>query len=171
MGQHPPTSPYERTTQNGPARDQGNPLPVGDTVAERHATRPRLYSAQTRTLVSTFVAAFNRGDQRAINNLWASKVSFKWYSVTTEPGARTPQDSMRRDKLLPYLATRHSANEQLSITNLKINGVSGGGYQNFEFRLMRSADDLPTAWSPTSARRSINAFHRTTHRLGDEAAQ
>ena len=89
-----------------------------------------------------FVAAFNRGDQRAIDATWASKVWFKWYSVTTAPGARTPQDSARRDKLLPYLADRHAANERLRITRLRINGVSGGGYRNFEFELMRSADDL-----------------------------
>ena len=26
---------------------------------------------------------------------------------------------------------------------MRINGVSGGGYRNFEFKLMRMADDLP----------------------------
>jgi hypothetical protein len=101
-------------------------------------------SAQTRALVTRFVAEFNLGDQRAINATWASKGWFKWYSVTTAPGARTPQDSARRDKLLPYFAERHAASERLRITRLKINGVSGGGggYRNFEFQLMRSADDL-----------------------------
>ena len=99
--------------------------------------------AQTRTLVGTFVAAFNRGDRRALDATWASKAWFKWYSVTTEPGARTPQDSARRDRLLPYFADRHAARERLSVTRLKINGVSGGGYRNFEFSLMRSADDIP----------------------------
>jgi hypothetical protein len=99
--------------------------------------------AQTRHLVSRFVAAFNLGDQRAINATWASKAWFKWYSVTSDPGARTPQDSARRDRLLPYFANRHAAHERLIVTDLKINGVSGGGYRNFEFRLMRSADDLP----------------------------
>ena len=137
--------PHPTNTQLRTAQRVIDGIRFVSTTPSQSATPPAAgcTKARTRTLVNRFVAAFNRGDQRTINNLWASKVWFKWYSVTTEPGARTPQDSVRRDKLLPYLATRHSANEQLSITTLKINGVSGGGYQNFEFRLMRSADDLP----------------------------
>jgi hypothetical protein len=99
--------------------------------------------AQTRTLINRFVTAFNLGDRRAINGAWASKVWFKWYSVTTDPGARTPEAAARRDTLLSYFADRHAAHERLTLTNLKLNGVTGGGYRNFEFQLMRSADDLP----------------------------
>ena len=44
---------------------------------------------------------------------------------------------------MPCFAERHRAHERLSVTSLKINGVSGGGYRNPEFMLMRSADDLP----------------------------
>jgi hypothetical protein len=98
---------------------------------------------QTRALVDRFIAAFNAGDQPGINATWASKAWFRWYSVTTEPGARTPQESARRDRLLPYFASRHAAHERLAVTTLKINGISGGGYRNFEFKLMRSANDLP----------------------------
>jgi hypothetical protein len=75
--------------------------------------------------------------------MWAAKDLFVWFSVTTAPGARTAQDSARRDTLLPYFATRHAANERLTMTSVKINGVSAGGYQNFEFKLTRAADDLP----------------------------
>jgi len=99
--------------------------------------------AQTRTLIGRFVTAFNAGDRRAINDVWASKLWFKWYSVTTDPGARTPEAAARRDTLLPYFAARHAAHERLTLTNVKINGVSVGGYRNFEFRLTRNADDLP----------------------------
>jgi hypothetical protein len=42
-----------------------------------------------------------------------------------------------------YFADRHAAHERLRLTNLKINGISGGGYRNFEFTLVRSGDDLP----------------------------
>jgi hypothetical protein len=115
------------------------------SVAPSESATPRVgcSPAQTRALVGAFVNAFNRGDQRAINATWASKLWFKWYSVTTEPGARTPDESARRDTLLPYLARRHAAHEVLSLTSVRINGVSGGGYRNFEFKLMRIADDLP----------------------------
>src|SRR5713101_4355684 len=99
--------------------------------------------ARTRSLINQFVRAFNIGDRPAINGTWASKVWFKWYSVTTDPGARTPEEAARRDTLLPYFAQRHAAHERLTLTALKLNGVSGGGYRNFEFHLMRSADDLP----------------------------
>jgi hypothetical protein len=99
--------------------------------------------AQTRALINRFVTAFNLGDRRALNGTWASKIWFKWYSVTTDPGARTPEAAARRDTLLSYFAVRHAAHERLTLTDVKINGVSGGGYRNFEFHLMRSADDLP----------------------------
>jgi hypothetical protein len=98
---------------------------------------------RTRSLISQFVRAFNTGDRRAINGTWASRVWFRWYSVTTDPGARTPEEAAQRDTLLPYFAQRHAANERLTLTELKLNGVSGGGYRNFEFHLTRSADDLP----------------------------
>jgi hypothetical protein len=58
-------------------------------------------------------------------------------------GARTPEEAAQRKTLLPYFALRHAAHERLTLTALKLNGVSGGGYRNFEFHLMRSADDLP----------------------------
>jgi len=111
--------------------------------------RPGCSPVQTRALISHFVAAFNTGNRRAINDTWASKLWFKWYSVTTDPGARTPEAAARRDTLLSYLADRHAANERLTLTNVKISGVSSGGYRNFEFHLMRSAADLvggPTAY-------------------------
>jgi hypothetical protein len=98
--------------------------------------------ARTRSLVDQFVRAFNTGDASAINDTWASKVWFRWYSVTTDPGARTAEEAARRDTLLPYFAQRHAAHERLTLTTLKLNGVSGGGYRNFEFQLLRNADDL-----------------------------
>lgn len=104
--------------------------------------------AQTRTLVKTFIAAFNRGDQTALNQTWASKVWFQWYSVSAGPAARTSQDAARRERLLPYFAARHSVNERLTLTALKMNGLSAGAYRNFEFTLLRSADDLPSSPRP-----------------------
>ncbi len=99
--------------------------------------------ARTRALISRFVNAFNVGDRRALNDAWASKIWFKWFSVTTDPGARTPEDAARRDTLLPYFAARHAAHERLTLTAVKLNGVTAHGYGNFEFHLLRSADDLP----------------------------
>jgi hypothetical protein len=115
------------------------------TAPSQPATPPPVGCTPTRTrsLIARFVTAFNRGDQPTLVVTWAAEDEFVWYSVTTEPGARRAQESAHRDTLLPYFATRHAADERLTITSLKINGTSAGGYQNFEFRLTRDADDLP----------------------------
>ena len=42
-----------------------------------------------------------------------------------------------------YFAARHSAGERLTLTNLQLNGVTAGGYRNFEFHLLRTANDQP----------------------------
>jgi len=42
---------------------------------------------------------------------------------------------------MDYFAARHTATERLALTEIRINGVSGGGYRNFEFHVTRSADD------------------------------
>jgi hypothetical protein len=58
---------------------------------------------------------------------------------------RVDPEARRRDTLMNYFAARHVAAEQLVLTTIKINGVSGGGYRNFEFHLTRSGDDLPAS--------------------------
>jgi hypothetical protein len=40
-------------------------------------------------------------------------------------------------------ATRHAAVEHLALTNLQLNGVTANAYRNFEFQLLRNANDQP----------------------------
>jgi hypothetical protein len=102
--------------------------------------------AQTVALVKRFVIAFNQGNRPVLNNqLWGGKTYFNWYTVTTAPGLRVDPEARRRDTLMSYFATRHAAAERLVLTSVEINGVTGGGYRNFEFHLMRSAADLPAS--------------------------
>ncbi len=102
--------------------------------------------AQTVALVKQFFAAFNQGNRGVLNNrVWAGKAYFNWYAVSADPGMRVDPEARRRDTLMNYFAARHVAAEQLVLTTIKINGVSGGGYRNFEFHLTRSADDLPAS--------------------------
>lgn len=104
----------------------------------------RCRAAQTTMLVDRFVVAFNEGDRAALNNqIWGGKLYFNWYSVTAAPGTRIDPDARRRDTLMTYFATRHAAGEHLALTNLKLNGVTAHAYRNFEFRLVRSANDQP----------------------------
>lgn len=97
---------------------------------------------QTRALIIRFVNAFNRGDARTLNQVWDSKEWFKWYSVGTEPGKRVNAEAYRRDTLLRYFAARHKMHERLVLTSVQINAY-GYGYRNFQYKLKRSADDLP----------------------------
>jgi hypothetical protein len=99
-------------------------------------------AAQTTTMVNRFIGAFNRGDRAALNNqIWGGKLYFNWYSVTAEPGMRVDPDARRRDTLMDYFAPRHAAGEHLALINLKLNGVTANAYRNFEFRLLRNAND------------------------------
>ena len=98
--------------------------------------------AQTRAVIARFVTAFNAGNRKALNETWVDKLSFKWYGVTSAPGLRPFQAAVQRSTLLAYFAERHGAHERLQLTKVKVNGVSAGAYSNFEFELLRSADDL-----------------------------
>jgi hypothetical protein len=98
---------------------------------------------QTTALINRFAAAFNAGDRHALNNtIWGGKLYFKWYTVLAEPGFRTQPEASRRDTLMDYFAARHAAGEQLTLTSVKINWRDIGN-RNFEFHLVRSANDLP----------------------------
>jgi hypothetical protein len=98
--------------------------------------------ARTTAVVTRFLSAFNRGDRAALNNaVWGGRLYFNWYAVTTAPGSRVDAESRRRDTLMNYFAARHTAREQLVLTKLELHGVTAGAYRNFEFLLLRSADD------------------------------
>jgi hypothetical protein len=112
--------------------------------ARSSAPRAGCRTSQTTALVNRFLTAFNRGDRAVLNNqLWGGKVYFNWYAVTAEPALRIDPDARRRDTLMNYFAARHAAGERLVLMKLELNGVTGGGYRNFEFHLLRSADDQP----------------------------
>jgi len=98
---------------------------------------------QTRAVITRFVTAFNAGNRKALNEAWVNRHSFKWYGVTNPPGLRPPPAATQRSTLLSYFAERHAAHERLQLTKVKVNGVTAGAYANFEFELLRSADDLP----------------------------
>jgi hypothetical protein len=118
--------------------------------AAAHAATPGKLCApaQTTALINRFVMALNAGDRHALNNtIWGGKLYFKWYTVLSEPGLRSHPEAGRRDSLMDYFAARHAAGEQLTLTNVKINSRDIGN-RNFEFHLLRSANDLPGGQVP-----------------------
>jgi hypothetical protein len=118
-------------------------------TAASPATPGKLCSpSQTTALINRFVTAFNAGDRYALNNtIWGGKLYFKWFAVLAEPGFRSQPEASRRDTLMAYFAARHAAGEQLTLTNVKINGRDLGT-RGFEFQLLRSASDLPGGQVP-----------------------
>lgn len=109
---------------------------------------------EAETLVRRFVEAFNAGDLRALDVLFAPEPEFEWYS-TTAPGERVASAAKDRPSLVPYFAARRALDEQLTLRSFRFNGNSGtsvGAYGNFEYRLTRSAADLePTPYQGKGA--------------------
>jgi hypothetical protein len=102
-------------------------------------------AAEVETLIRRFIDAFNTGDLRALNAVFAREPQFEWYS-TDAPGERLHAAASDRSSLLPYFAGRHALSERLTLRSFKFNG-NGSGYGNFEYSLTRSAEDLrPTPY-------------------------
>jgi hypothetical protein len=116
----------------------------GPTVAQAEAPK-RCSGVEARTLVVRFIRAFNAGDLRRLDRLFAREPDFRWYS-TDGPGVRTGGAAYDRSTLIRYFARRHRLGERLKLRSFRFNGNSGAGgdtYGNFEYGLIRRADDLP----------------------------
>ena len=93
-----------------------------------------------RGLVSTFIDAFNTGNNRRLDTLWASgNQGFVWYTVGPPKAAPNARD---RNSLLAYFAARHSEHERLTMKSFTYNGAGAGNFGNFQFTVGRQADDL-----------------------------
>jgi hypothetical protein len=85
-----------------------------------------------------FLAAFNDGDVGELDKL-VSTNAFVWWS-TDAPGQRIDSDARDRSTLIAYFADRHLHQDRLVLETFRFNGQSGG-LGNFEFTLLRSAND------------------------------
>ena len=121
---------------------------VGTVIAAEASASPALVrgscgAVKARTTVTAFVAAFNRGQPQKLRPLVArADEGFRWYAVTADPGLRLNDAATNRATLLSYFAERHRHSERLMLRGLTYDGYSMGKAQ-FEFDLVRSADDLP----------------------------
>jgi hypothetical protein len=105
------------------------------------ATRLRCTSEQVDGLARRFVSAFNAGDLRELDRLFASEPDFQWY-CTDAPGERFQGDAYNRSTLIAYFRARHQAGDRLILRWFRFNGYNEG-YGHFEYRLTRSAASLP----------------------------
>ena len=69
----------------------------------------------TRALVVNFVNAFNRGDTKRLDSLFARGQWWKWFSVGTAPGKRIQGAAYNRGTLLKYFVARHRRHERLQL--------------------------------------------------------
>ncbi|MBA3401011.1 MAG: nuclear transport factor 2 family protein [Actinobacteria bacterium] len=99
---------------------------------------------EVETLVARFLDAFNSGDLKGLDDVFAHEPDFEWYS-TGAPGERFTPLANDRPSLVPYFATRHALDEQLTLRSFRFNGNSASRqpYGNFEYGLTRRAEDLP----------------------------
>ena len=96
--------------------------------------------------VVAFTRAFNAGDIRKLDGLFARKGThgrpgFQWYS-TGPPGARLGSAATNRSTLMSYFAARHRARERLELLQLSGGNADDDAYADFAFHLRRQARGL-----------------------------
>jgi hypothetical protein len=93
--------------------------------------------------VTAFTRAFNAGDLRKLDGLFARKgihgtPGFQWYS-TGPPGARFGSAATNRSTLMSYFAARHRARERLKLVQLSGGNADDNAYADFAFQIVRQA--------------------------------
>jgi hypothetical protein len=96
--------------------------------------------------VVAFTRAFNAGDIRKLDGLFARKGThgepgFQWYS-TGPPGARFGGAATNRSTLMSYFAARHRARERLTLLRLSGGNADDNAYADFAFQILRQARGL-----------------------------
>jgi hypothetical protein len=91
----------------------------------------------TDRLVFALVAAFNRGDVRAVDRVVAPEPAFQWFSAggSTRGVWRLGPSAYDRATLAAYVRERHLHHERWT-------RVSVGGPEHLPLRLTRHADDM-----------------------------
>jgi hypothetical protein len=103
--------------------------------------RPPCGAPEAALLLTQFLSAFNRGNQRQLDRVFAHANRFSWFSVSGAPGERLDPDARDRASLLAYFATRHAAGEQLALVSATYLRKARGFF-DFTYRLSRSASDF-----------------------------
>jgi hypothetical protein len=100
------------------------------------ASRERACGTTAHRLVVRFVEAYNNGDVRRLDRIFAPEPAFFWYSAPG-PGQRFSPEAEDRASLMPYFAARHAAGDRLRLKRWKDNGRRASddtGHFEFTFR-------------------------------------
>jgi hypothetical protein len=107
--------------------------------------------SETRTALVSFVRAFNAGDYRRLDRLFAGPSWFRWYSSST-PGVRFNPQAQQRGTLISYFRDRHAQSDRFKLMSFRFTGNSNG-FGNFTWKMERSATDFRNgAWFVTEAK-------------------
>lgn len=110
--------------------------------------------AETRSALVSFVRAFNAGDDRQLNRLFAGRSWFRWYS-SSAPGVRVGAQAQQRRTLIGYFKQRHAQRDRIRLSSFRFTG-NANGYGNFTWKLERSAADFRAgAWFVTEAKGAV----------------
>jgi hypothetical protein len=111
---------------------------VGSTPA--HSGVTACTKSETRSALVSFVRAFNAGDYRRLNRLFAGPSWFRWYSSST-PGVRFNPQAQERGTLISYFGSRHAQSDRFKLVSFHFTGNSNG-FGNFAWKTERSAADF-----------------------------
>jgi len=95
--------------------------------------------SETRAALVSFVGAFNAGNYRRLDALFAGPDWFRWFSSGT-PGVRLNPQAQQRSTLIAYFRARHAHRDRVALSSFRFTGNSLG-YGNFTWKLERSAAD------------------------------
>ena len=109
----------------------------GTTAAVRDCT-----PTEAQQLVVDFTVAFNAGNTRRLNRIFAKEPAFEWYSAG-KPGDRAGREARNRSTLMRYFRARHRQHERLQF--VWMGGGNAYGLFQFPFHLVRQARNLPAA--------------------------
>jgi hypothetical protein len=111
------------------------PAATPSDAAERACARA------TTALVPRWIDAYNSGNVRQLDKIFAPTGVFVWYSSPT-PGLRLKTAAKDRSTLMPYFLGRHRAGDRLRIVHWKFNSRRARDDEGgFEFTLRRRARD------------------------------
>jgi hypothetical protein len=122
----------------------GLALPLGTAVAAPPTGPSHCTARELRSTLVSFTAALNGGDLDALDELFAEKPDFQWYSTDGRIGAA----AKRRDTLIPYFRRRHTRGERLRLASFRFTGNSPH-HGDFEMLMGRRVPGVAGgAWLP-----------------------
>jgi hypothetical protein len=110
----------------------------------------------TAMLVSNFLDAFNRGDNRHLGRFFGP--DFMWYSIT-KPERNFVAYST--GELLKYFEARHTQHERLQLASIDVRGPGWHGGVDLVYTLTRQADDLGSQRQALRGKGAVNCKDRS----------